>query len=371
MISSIHLSKATTGESKSKRLHKLHTATHNYSVPLPEFISQLSQALCATASTAFNFIQNLYLITIDDSPTFVVPNTVFGIAAASTPTLLLLPSAFQTAPILTLSWPYYLFTLLKTLTFNWMNLLIFDLANQRSAGAEDKLNKPWRPIPAGRMTESQMRHWLLAALPLVLAFNHYVLDTGVEGCVLAILTWMYNDLGGGDENWIIRNGVIAAAFGVYNLGSMKVAASTAAGLTISTTTITATTPSAPLISPLGYAWGALISGVILTTMHVQDLKDVEGDRARGRKSAPIVLGRTIASFTIAVPVLVWSVVCASLWVSSVPVAAGVVSLGGYVAWRCVACVGDRKVDRRTWQLWCFWTAVLYLLPPLSGVARVK
>lgn len=363
MISSIHLSKATNGESTAKRLHTLQTATHNVSVPLPDFIFQLPQALYATAVIAYDFIENLYLITIDDSPTFVVPNTVFGIAAASTSTLLLLPSASQTAPLLTLSWPLYLFTLLKTLTFNWANLLIFDLANQRSAGAEDKLNKPWRPIPAGRMTETQMRHWLLAALPLVLAVNHFVLDTGIEGCALAILTWMYNDLGGGDDNWLIRNAVIAAAFGVYNLGSMKVAASTAINLTPSPPP----TSSSQLISPLGYAWAALISAVILTTMHVQDLKDVEGDRARGRKSAPIVLGRRVASYTIAVPTLVWSAVCATAWASSATAAAGVMSLGGYVAWRCVACVGDRTVDRRTWQLWCFWTAVLYVLPPLSGV----
>lgn len=387
MISSSHASTAKNTEIKSNGLYTLHNTTYKASQNASQILSSFTETLWIVPSNIHNFIYNLYLITIDDSPTFVVPNTVFGMAAASTCSLLLLPSGTQKAPLSSLPWLEYLFTLGKTLSFNWTNLLLFDLANQRNAGAEDKLNKPWRPIPSGRISGAQMRHWLLAALPLILAFNYWGLDTGLESCMLAVLTWMYNDLGAGDENWVIRNGVIAAAFGVYNLGSMRVAASTAARLSLAPAARSAPAPlqqnhlidymmrgsavggdsptTSAHISTLGYAWAAAISGVILTTMHIQDLKDVVGDRARGRKTAPITLGRYLTSLTIAVPVLLWSVICAWLWVSSVPMAAATLALGAIVAIRCLI-FEDKKKDRRTWQLWCLWTAVLYLLPPFSS-----
>ena len=278
---------------------------------------------------------------------------------AGAATSCLLTASETSVPALrTLSWLNFALVLAKTLSFNWVNLVIFDLANQRQAGAEDKLNKPWRPIPSGRMTDTSMRHWLIAAIPLALAYNYLYLGTGTEGCLLAILTWMYNDLGGGDDNWLLRNLIISSAFSVYNLGSMKVAASSAAMLTQSTR---AGSSDAVGISNLGYVWAFLISGVILTTMHVQDLKDIVGDRARGRRSAPIVLGRKVAAYTIAVPVLVWSVVCVWFWAASNWSSVGTALLGITIALRCVS-LESKKADRRTWQMWCGWTAVLYLLP---------
>lgn len=121
----------------------------------------------------------------------------------------------------------------------------------------------------------------------------------------------------------------------------------------------------PVVSPLGYLWTAMISLVIFTTMHVQDLKDVKGDAARGRRSAPIVLGRRTAGWTIAVPVLLWSGICPLFWRSPAKMAWVPAAVGIWVAWRCV-CVSGEWADRRTWQLWCAWTAVLYILPPLSS-----
>lgn len=41
-------------------------------------------------------------------------------------------------------------------------------------------------------------------------------------------------------------------------------------------------------------------------MHSQDMKDQDGDRSRGRRTAPIVLGDVVARSTIAISF--WSVV---------------------------------------------------------------
>ena len=53
--------------------------------------------------------------------------------------------------------------------------------------------------------------------------------------------------------------------------------------------------------------------MIGTTVHIQDLKDQEGDRARNRRTAPLVLGDGPAQWTIAIPTAIWSVACPIFW----------------------------------------------------------
>ncbi|OCL12821.1 hypothetical protein AOQ84DRAFT_226880 [Glonium stellatum] len=288
-------------------------------------------------------LYNLWLFTKDDTPTFVAPNTVFGICGALAGTRLIAHSGSTTAVLSRIP---------HVLLFNWSNLLIFNLANQQlpESCAEDTLNKPWRPVPSGRMTSTQVRKWMLLTIPLVLAINHFALDVGTETALLYTLTWLYNDLRGGDEGWLLRNSIIAAAFGLYNLGSLKIAAA-ATPAPVAAATVTGT----------GYAWIAIVSAVILTTMHVQDLKDVAGDRARGRRTAPLVMGDGPARWTLALPVPVWTAYCACFWGLGWVLAAPAAGLGGVVAWRCF-CVRGTMADRKTWQLWRLWTAVLYMMP---------
>ncbi|KAK7917500.1 digeranylgeranylglyceryl phosphate synthase protein [Apiospora marii] len=304
-------------------------------------------------------LANLFwLITQDDFGTFVGPNTAFGIFGALAGPLFLVQPLPASAVLLRLP---------AVILFNWSNLLVFDLANQRlpESALEDAANKPWRPVPSGLLTSDQLRRAMLVLLPLVLGLNHVLFDTGTETALLFALTWMYNDLGGGDDGWIQRNVIIAAAFGLYNLGSVKVA---------SGGPLSGLTPDAVL-------WILVISAVILTTMQVQDLKDQEGDRQRGRRTAPHVLGDGAARWTIAIPVGAWSVVCTAFWglggcdggrsrgeapALSAPlmvISAYVVLLGAWVVFRCLT-LRTPASDRATWQLWAFWTASLYALPCL-------
>ncbi|CAF9939208.1 MAG: hypothetical protein ALECFALPRED_008039 [Alectoria fallacina] len=287
----------------------------------------------------FDSLQTLWLFTKDDFDTFVLPNTIFGISAA----LSNLPLAQQLHVLQRI--PLILF-------FNWSNLLIFDLANQRLPDSikEDMINKPWRPLPTSRLSQRQTRHLILVAIPLVLLFNA-VLCVWKETALLFNLTWIYNDLRGGDDNWMVRNLIIASAFFLYNLGSLKVASG-------------ASSHSEKVLGWAPYAWAAVISAVILTTMQVQDLKDQEGDRTRGRQTAPLVLGEQVARWTIALPILFWSLACALFWgVWTLPIATGL-----YVACRVLRERGKEE-DRRSWKFWSLWTAVLYLLPLVSSISN--
>ena len=296
-----------------------------------------SNAVCCLV-TFIRFLHTLWLFTKDDFDTFVIPNTIFGLSAALSKELV--PSA-----------AYHLqaYNTLRRLPlvifFNWSNLLIFDLANQRLPDSirEDMINKPWRPLPAGRISPQQTRRMMIIAMLLVMLSN-YLLGVWKETALLFNLTWIYNDLGGGDDNWLVRNINIAIAYFLYNLGSLRIASGASGQAEV-------------VLGIEAFGWTAVISAVILTTMQVQDLKDQEGDRAHERQTAPLVLGESMARWTIAIPVLFWSFACALFWgLWTLPIV-----IGSYVAYRVLWQRG-RENDRRSWKVWCLWTAVLYILP---------
>ncbi|KAL8728583.1 MAG: hypothetical protein Q9166_005316 [cf. Caloplaca sp. 2 TL-2023] len=286
----------------------------------------------------------LWLFTKSDVVTFVLPNTVFGICGGL--------SGLLTEPRTNPPSARQIFSQLPhVVAFNWLNLLIFDIANQRlpAAIAEDSLNKPWRPLPKKRISPTTAQKLLLLTIPVVL-LAAFILGVGSESAILVALTWMYNDLGGGDRDYRLRNVIIATAFAVYNAGSLKLAVGEEAR-----------------ISWTGFLWVAIISGVILTTMHTQDLKDQPGDRLRGRQTAPLVLGDTAARWTILVSVVFWTVLSPFFWRTG---ASGFFLSGALAAlvalrmfrWR------DAEADSMTWKLWAWWTASLYALPLLKSLS---
>lgn len=289
--------------------------------------------------------QNLWLLTQDDFLTFILPNTIFGTCAA------LAGAPFASSRPAATVWMSPLARLPLAVLFNWTNLIVFDLANQRlwRSVLEDKLNKPWRPIPSGRMTQSEARQALQLVIPLVLALNHYCLGVGSETACIIVGCWVYNDLEASDESWLTRNAMCALAFGVFNWASLKVIVGGGG----------AGNPFG--ITAAGFAWICMYSLVIFTTMHVQDLKDTVGDAARGRRTAPLVFGDRAVRWSLAVPISVWGPLCAIHCQASISAAALVSLFGFYVGWRCLSFHGSPQ-DRWTWQLWCAWTAMLSLMP---------
>ncbi|KIM95631.1 hypothetical protein OIDMADRAFT_133318, partial [Oidiodendron maius Zn] len=99
----------------------------------------------------------------------------------------------------------------------------FDIARQRLPHSviEDSVRKPCRTMPSGRTSPDEGRWLLLAVIPAVIFFV-FVLS----GMTLATvgLTWMYNDLEGACENYILRNIINAFGFVSYSSGATIVAA---------------------------------------------------------------------------------------------------------------------------------------------------
>ncbi|KAI0148770.1 UbiA prenyltransferase family [Xylariaceae sp. FL1272] len=286
----------------------------------------------------------IWAFTESNFDTFVIPNTAFGILGACAAPILI-EGLQQQASVYETIWRYSL-----ALVFNWLNVLIFDLANQRFPESikEDLINKPWRPIPTGKVTAEQTRRLMLGAIPIALLFN-YALGVWRQGLFILVLTWLYNDLRGGDE--VVRDLIIAIAYGMFNSASLEIAIGGGEYTDLH-------------LSPRGMIWTAMISGVILTTMQVQDLKDQAGDRTRGRQTIALWLGDRFSRLSIAFFVCFWSVACLVFWDLNpfgliVPATSGAIT-----AWRVVFCKTPKE-DAATWRWWCFWTITLYLLPVIS------
>lgn len=341
---------------------------------------------------ALNVILLAWEFQESDIPTFIIPNTLFGIMGALSGTLLTLVTgpgagvlestgALQsqppppTAPA-EIPWLAIIARFPLVFLFNFLNNLVFTLSNQTAPMAveEDKINKPWRPIPSGRITSEQARRAMLVLIPVVLAFN-YAMGTLNEAMGIFVLTWMYNDLGGGDE--LSRDAIIAIAFALFNGGSLRLAIPSPSESLLGDMPSGNPSPYHYEISSRGYTWLAIISGAVWTTMQVQDLKDQEGDRLRGRKTIPLLFGERFSRCMIALFVAAWSVACVVFWaagmVSASPAnklgaaALGFVvplGMGGYVAFRALALRG-KPADARTWRLWCAWLVGLYILPVLA------
>ncbi|KAI5862503.1 UbiA prenyltransferase family [Durotheca rogersii] len=291
------------------------------------------------SQVTFRIPSLIWAFTESDFATFVVPNTAFGILGAVAATSLsagVRPSGLEILQRLPI-----------VLVFNWANLLSFDLANQRApeSVAEDRINKPWRPIPAGRITSDQTRHLMLISVPLTLCLNYY-LGVWEQGLVIHIITWLYNDLRGMDEAFV-REILISVGYAMYNSGSLQIALGNQAN-----------------INRNGMIWTCVISSVILTTMQIQDLKDQAGDRLRGRKTVALFLGDEISRGSIGFFVWFWTCVCAVFWDLSAMSCAVPGIPAAVVTWR-VLTRKSWEDDRQSWQLWCLWLLGLYSLPLLG------
>ena len=313
--------------------------------------SQLSQGSCPSYEahrpqssnknpyTPAYALRTLWLLTYSDLDTFCLPQTSFGIFGA------------LSGPVLTSNATPDFLVILSRLPqpFLWvlLNTIVFDLANQRlpESVKEDSINKPWRPLAAGRLTTRSATSLLLLATPLTFLAAWLYLGAAEEAALLFTFTWMYNDLGGSDNNVAVRNLLIAGMYVLYSSGAMRVAC----GVEEFT------------LNPAAYQWLGIIAAVIFSTMHVQDLKDQEGDRTRGRVTLPIMVGHWAARWVIALLVLTWSAAGPMFWSLGIYgyVPSGI--LGASVAYRVLA-LRNNTADRRTWKLWSLWLTSLYFLP---------
>jgi 4-hydroxybenzoate polyprenyltransferase len=214
---------------------------------------------------------------------------------------------------------------------------------------EDETNKPWRPIPAQRISSSQARRLLLFVIPVALLVSAF-LGTLHECLFLVIMTWMYNDLGGADENFMIRNMLNALGITCYSSASV----------------VLATGKGHENFTGATCVWLTTVCGIIFSTLQIMDLADMKGDACRGRRTMPLVYGERACRLSVIIPVLFWSYVCPTMFELGFVGMVLSLSVGHLLALRVFLYRGVAQ-DKVNFKVWSLWTTTLYSLPLLHQI----
>ena len=283
-------------------------------------------------------LYTIWLFTRSDLKTVVFPQILFALFNTLSGQVLSTSTTSGMSGIL--------FRVVLGVVWIWVNLLFEVIANQRISTSitEDAINKPWRPIPSKRLDSDQARQLLFVVVPCAFLVS-WLLDVTTLSTSLMALTWLYNDLGGADEHYLVRN--LLNAFGLLSFGTGA--------------TFILGGQSDNRLTSRGQQWFFMIGAIITTTVHVQDLPDMQGDIARNRKTVPLVWGERTARFSAAGMILAWSLVCPIFWNARLPTCSLFGLLGlGLATW----IVRSRGVtaDKLAWKFWCLWMIVLFAVP---------
>ncbi|KAJ7844925.1 UbiA prenyltransferase family-domain-containing protein [Mycena olivaceomarginata] len=317
---------------------------HDYARPTHEELPP------PAASSLIYHAHTLLLFTASDFKSVILPQSIFAVAVQLSRKQL--PTVSLDVELLTWVWSGRLPLMLAWL---WVHLLRLP-----SSIAEDAVNKPWRPLPSGRLSQQQARTVLLLAILASFGCSIAVVGTApwTPSVSLVALAWMYNDLeGSGAYGPWVRNALNAAGLSCFGWGALTVLAVCAGD----------ESGVAHLLPPAASAWLALTAAVIMTTIQVQDFRDEAGDRGIGRRTVAVAMNPLVARGSTAATVMLWSVVCPAFWCAgSVGTA---LSASSVVAWAAPVVLGAvitrQATDELALTVWCLWMACLYLLPVLA------
>jgi 4-hydroxybenzoate polyprenyltransferase len=305
-------------------------------------ISRPYQTLASVIGSAGYHGYTLWLFTVSDYKSFILPVASAGLLN------LLAGSAINARQIGANDAIHVLSRIPSVLFWVWLNLLVVCVGNQRhpSSIAEDSANKPWRPLPTGRLSAaSATMLWkcLHIIVPLTCVYFGATSVT-IVGLVLGVL---YNDLGGA-EHPFFRNLLNSLAIVGCGLGATIVAY--------------ANQPFA--LGGPAVKWYIMLVSIVFTTIHLQDLCDQEGDQERGRRTIPLLWGDAMGRWTVILPMLTWSVIVPKFW--DLPWW-GFLGPCGIAATVCVRLIlfKDAVADKKSYDMWGLWAACLLASPALT------
>ena len=238
-------------------------------------------------------------------------------------------------------WAAFAEALAKSFVYFFLFIYIFCLSNQLEGIREDLIDKPDRPLPSGRWSMAGAKLRLLGGLVLFVVAA--VVMGGFQLAAWAV-AWqvvfvVYNHCGL-HKHWFTKNVVFIGLGTVVLLG--------AAWQLVAT--------------PDALAWRMIlyVSTVFALTLHLQDLRDVAGDRATGRRTLPLAVGDTAARWLLAIGIGVMPLATHLAYTRHLPdtatrVAGELVlaSLNLVVAYRTLA-LRTPTHDHRTYMIHTYW-----------------
>ncbi|ORZ36776.1 hypothetical protein BCR44DRAFT_1431754 [Catenaria anguillulae PL171] len=238
-------------------------------------------ALHAQADLAW-LAKVLWLFTKTDIHNLVLPGCTMNLVIHS-----LYASASQ------LAWYHIGMSMVKSFIWGYLGLLVIDVTNQLMGMDEDKLNKPFRPLPAGLIT---VRGAMRLAVLSTFAFVYVANKMGVIWCALSFVaaTSTYN-FTGTDRNWLGKNLCNAWGYGCYFAAGGWIAWWDIAK-SVGLENVVVLDDVALTVRCLV----ALHAVTILATITIQDLRDVDGDLQSRRLTQNLDMGEWISRVQIAV-----------------------------------------------------------------------
>lgn len=196
------------------------------------------------------------------------------ISASMIPGLLFMMAAWKTHPTNVLD---LLLVLARGIVYFWLYIMPFCISNQIVGIDEDRINKPHRPLVKGDVSPLGAKVRLAVTMVLfgLVGWWFGVLEWALlwQGCIIL------HNLGSGSKHWITKNLFI----GVGTLALLAAAWQLV-------------TP----ITSIAWQWILVVAGVWLFLAAIQDLRDIDGDRAIGRNTFPIAFGETASRFMLSI-----------------------------------------------------------------------
>lgn len=264
-----------------------------------------------------------------DWSTTIIPTAIFGLAALKTRWPVAPGVAALTIGRCFLYFALYIYT--------------FCLANQIAGVKEDRIDKPDRPLPRGLVSyRGALARWaVLSAVFLAVGAWFGVFVWALGWVILTVLCCF----GGWDRHWFSKNWV------VMTLGVLV-------ELAAAWELVTPLTPSA-------WRWVLVLSGTIGVTSILQDIRDITGDRAVGRRTLPVVVGESASRWITAA---LFALAPIAIHVGLMPRGGGVgalvcdVALGAWSLVIAARILRDRspRAAHATYMFYTYWYCALLL-----------
>ena len=249
----------------------------------------------------------------------------------------------------------------------WLHQLLCNVSNQARSREEDKLNHPWRPLPSGRLSESEAvaLRWAIVAGCVTLSS---MLDQDLVRTTLCLVafTYTYDELGGA-SNVVGKAFCTAGGYISFELGATAIVGTSRRYYVLKQPSVLSfriVSTNRQLTGVLDFVsvTSVIISGVLIfTAIQAQDFSDVEGDKAVGRMTFPIYapeLSRFVTLFATSA----WSVFLCWFWEVGPFSTALITSFGLHVGLRYY-CWRTIEADKKSYLI--FNVRFLSRLPRLA------
>ncbi|KAL0575430.1 hypothetical protein V5O48_006546 [Marasmius crinis-equi] len=227
--------------------------------------------------------------------------------------------------------------------FVWLNLhlLAFNIQNQLAGIEEDRLCKPFRPLPAGRISVKNARflYFAVVAASVAWSFRHGLLPLSI---IYSGGTWFYNEYGLA-ANPFLKTPMCGIAYICYTGG--------AAFIIGHHQTLT-----------MKSIYAILTSGLIFgLTGHMQDFRDRSGDALMGRRTIPLILPQAVARWSLLLIISAFTYALVTMWSPPILVTC-VFALFALITVTTLVATHSEEKDRVNFHWYEGWLICAHLLP---------